>query len=155
MATLTVTSNVDSGAGSLRAAIAIAQAGDTIQFDPSLANQTITLTTGQLEIDKGLIIDGANAPGLTISGNNAYRVINVTNNIDFTLRNLTLANGKPNGVGAEAAGAGIRTGYLTTLTVENSEFKNNHVNGYGGGAIFAGWRSKNIVINTTFQETAH
>jgi hypothetical protein len=89
MATLTVTSNVDSGAGSLRAAIAIAQAGDTIQFDPSLANQTITLTTGQLEIDKGLIIDGANAPGLTISGNNAYRVINVTNNIDFTLRNLT------------------------------------------------------------------
>jgi predicted outer membrane repeat protein len=151
MATLTVTSNLDSGAGSLRSAIAMAQAGDTIQFDPSLANQTITLTTGQLEIGKGLIIDGANAPGLTISGNNAYRVINVTNNIDFTLRNLTIANGKPNEVGAEAAGAGIRTGYLTTLTVENCEFENNHVNGYGGGAIFAGWRSKNIVINTTFQ----
>jgi predicted outer membrane repeat protein len=151
MATLTVTSNVDSGAGSLRAAIAIAQPGDTIQFNASLANQTITLTTGQLEIDKDLIIDGANTPGLTISGNKAHRVINVTNNVDFTLKNLTIADGKPNGVGAEAAGAGIRTGYLTTLTVENCEFENNHVNGYGGGAIFAGWRSKNIVINTTFQ----
>ena len=50
MTTLTVTRNADSGAGSLRAAIAMAQPGDTIQFDASLANQTITLTTGQLEI---------------------------------------------------------------------------------------------------------
>jgi len=150
MTTLTVTSNADSGTGSLRAAIAIAQPGDTIQFNASLANQTITLTTGQLEIDKDLIIDGANAPGLTISGNNTYRVIDVTNDnvygTEFTLRNLTIANGKTNGVGEDGSGAGIRTKGGNTLTVENSEFKNNHANGEGGGAIWGGYKSVNTVI---------
>ncbi|HLO47523.1 MAG TPA: hypothetical protein VK211_03760, partial [Kamptonema sp.] len=55
---LTVTNNNDSGTGSLRAAIASAAPGDTIVFDASLANQTIALTSGQLIIDKNLIIDG-------------------------------------------------------------------------------------------------
>lgn len=155
MTMLTVTSNADSGAGSIREAIAIAQPGDTIQFDASLANQTITLTTGQLEIDKDLIIDGANAPGLIVSGNNTYRVINVTNDsvypTDSTLRNLTIANGKTNGVGEDGAGAGIRTRGGNTLTVENCEFKNNHANGEGGGAIWAGFHTSTIlVINSKF-----
>ncbi|MGZ4238391.1 MAG: hypothetical protein ACXVWT_20180, partial [Solirubrobacteraceae bacterium] len=39
----TVTTTADSGAGSLRAAIAASAAGDTINFDPSLNGQTITL----------------------------------------------------------------------------------------------------------------
>ena len=155
MATLTVTSNADSGAGSLRAAIAIAQPGDTIQFNASLANQTITLTTGQLEIDKNLIIDGANAPSLSISGNNSSRVFFIQGDppwipIDVTLRNLIIANGKTNGVGEEGAGGGIRTGSGIKLTVENSEFKNNHANGEGGGAIYAGYQSTNTLINTKF-----
>jgi hypothetical protein len=74
---ITVTSIADSGSGSLREAIATAQAGDTIQFDSSLANQTISLTSGQLNINKNLIVDGANASGLTISGNNATRIFRV------------------------------------------------------------------------------
>lgn len=155
MTTLTVTSNADSGAGSLRAAIAMAQAGDTIQFDARLANQTITLTTGQLEIDKNLIIDGANAPNLSISGNNSSRVFFIQGDppwipIDVTLRNLIIANGKTNGVGEDGAGAGIWTEGGTNLTVENSEFKNNHANDEGGGAIFAGFQSTNTVINSKF-----
>ena len=47
LATIEVTNNNDDGAGSLRDAIATAQSGDTIEFAPSLANQTITLTSGQ------------------------------------------------------------------------------------------------------------
>jgi hypothetical protein len=43
--TLTVTNNLDSGSGSLRADIAAAQSGDTINFDPSLNGQTITLNS--------------------------------------------------------------------------------------------------------------
>ncbi len=156
MATLTVTSKADSGAGSLRAAIALAQSGDTLQFDRSLANQTITLTSGQLAINKNLIIDGRKARGLTISGNNQHRVFDITvdpnfNPTNVTLRNLTITNGKTNGVGENGAGAGIRTASQSQLLVENSVFKNNYANGEGGAAIFAGWRSTTSVINSTFE----
>ncbi|EKQ67646.1 hypothetical protein OsccyDRAFT_3928 [Leptolyngbyaceae cyanobacterium JSC-12] len=79
MAIITVATANDSGAGSLRDAIARAQSGDTIQFSSTLANQTITLTSGESVIpnDKDLIIDGSNASGLTISGNQQSRIFNV------------------------------------------------------------------------------
>src|SRR5262249_26551463 len=48
--TLTVTNNTDSGAGSLRAQIAAANPGDTIDFAPYV--HSITLTGGQLVIAK-------------------------------------------------------------------------------------------------------
>jgi len=154
MATITVTSTVDTGLGSLRAAIANAQSGDTIQFDASLTNQTITLTTGQLEINKNLIIDGTNAPGITISGNNTSRVFHITLAPDYTptnvtLRGLTIADGNASGAVQDGAGGGVLTDG-GTLTVENSQFKNNQANGDGGGAIFAGYQSTNTIINSTF-----
>ncbi|MEQ9235281.1 DUF4114 domain-containing protein [Coleofasciculus sp. E2-BRE-01] len=159
MTTITVTSAADSGAGSLRAAIAQAQAGDTIQFDSSLANQTITLTSGQLEVDKDLTIDGQNTPGLTISGNNASRVFFVQGDppwepVEVTLKHLTIADGKTTEKGEDGAGAGLWTFSSTKLTLENTTFKNNHANGEGGGAIYAGWRSTNIVINSTFENNS-
>src|SRR5437879_1242541 len=46
----TVLNNADGGPDSLRTMIASAISGDTIQFDPSLAGQTITLTSGELVI---------------------------------------------------------------------------------------------------------
>lgn len=152
---VTVTSSADNGVGTLRAAIASAAPGETIQFDPSLANQTIILTSGQLEINKNLIIDGANAPGLTISGNNAYRVLDVNVDPNFnpttvTLRNLAIANGQSTGIGEEGAGGGIRTASGTTLTVENSQFNNNASLGSGGGAIWGGFRSTITVVNSQF-----
>ena len=156
MAQLTVTSSADSGVGSLRAAIAIAQSGDTIQFDSILANKTITLTSGQLEIGKNLTIDAKNAPGLTISGNNKYRVFDIkwdqnSNPTQVTLRYLTIINGKTTGSGEDGAGAGIRTAALSKLVVENSKFKNNYANGEGGGALWGGWKSTVTVTNSQFE----
>ncbi|MCT7956289.1 DUF4347 domain-containing protein, partial [Laspinema palackyanum] len=155
LAILTVTNANDSGAGSLRNAIASAQAGDTIQFDSSLANQTLTLTSGQLELNKNLTLDGANAPGITISGNNASRVFFVKENTNFVpssvnLRNLVIADGKATGIGELGAGGGIYTASRSTLTVENITFRNNVATGEGGGAIFAGFRSNNTILNSTF-----
>ena len=72
--TLTVTNNLDSGAGSLRADIATAKNGDTILFAPSLNGQTITLTSGELLIKRNLTIAGPGAGNLTVSGNHASRV---------------------------------------------------------------------------------
>ncbi|MEQ9671217.1 DUF4114 domain-containing protein [Coleofasciculus sp. G2-EDA-02] len=156
MTTITVTSAADSGAGSLRAAIAQAQPGDRIKFASSLANKTITLTSGQLVVDKDLTIDGSQTPGLTISGNNAHRIFDIKrdagyNSTEFTLRNLILVNGKTNQIGEDGAGAAICTDSYTTLIVENSEFKNNHANGVGGGAIYGGWRSTNTIISSKFE----
>jgi hypothetical protein len=56
-----VLNNLDSGAGSLRAEIAAARSKDTIVFAPSLKGQTITLTSGELLIDKDLTIAGPEA----------------------------------------------------------------------------------------------
>src|SRR6516165_4327958 len=72
--TLTVLNNADSGDGSLRAAISVAQSGDQIVFDPSLHGQTITLTSGQLAITKSLDIEGPGADQLSISGNHQSRI---------------------------------------------------------------------------------
>jgi hypothetical protein len=150
MSIITVTSVADNGAGSLRAAIAQAQTGDTIQFASTLANQTITLTSGQLEVPvgKNLIIDGASASGLTISGNNASRIFHLqstsVNPTSLTIKNLTLANGFTN----EFGGA-IRTEHQGILTVENSQFKNN-VSNQGGGAIFGAYEGTVTVSGSKF-----
>lgn len=150
MSIITVTSVADNGAGSLRAAIAQAQTGDTIQFASTLANQTITLTSGQLEIPvgKNLIIDGASASGLTISGNNASRLFHLqstsVNPTSLAIKNLTLANGFTN----EFGGA-IRTEHQGILTVENSQFKNN-VSNQGGGAIFGAYEGTVTVSGSKF-----
>ncbi|MGI0486843.1 hypothetical protein ACN4EK_15490 [Pantanalinema rosaneae CENA516] len=135
--TLTVVNVNDSGAGSLRDAIATAQPGDTIRFAPYLAHQTITLTSGQLEIPlgKSLVIDGIDAPNLTISGNQAHRIfylqVGVAVAMSLTIKNLRLANGY-----TPDRGAAIYTSYRGALQIENIKFANN-VAKQGGGAVFS------------------
>ncbi|MDY6804298.1 MAG: DUF4347 domain-containing protein [Cyanobacteriota bacterium] len=150
LAILTVTNANDSGVGSLREAIASAQSGDTIKFDSSLANQTITLISGQLTVNKDLIIDGGDAAGLTISGNNASRAIELVFQNELTVKNLNFVDGKTNEEGVPGSGGAIWTASQTTLTVENSSFSNNATAGYGGGAIWAGHKSNTTVINSKF-----
>lgn len=149
MANLIVTNTNDSGSGSLRDTIAKAQAGDLITFAHNLANQTITLSSGQLVVNKNLIIDGAQTPGLTISGNNASRVIEMQNAINFSLKNVTIANGKVTGADeATGAGGGLRGSDGSTLNLEYCTFKNNVAS--WAGAVYTGFKSTNIVNNCTF-----
>src|SRR5260370_25665663 len=97
--TLTVLNNTDSGDGSLRVAIAAASSGDTITFDPSLAGQTITLTSGELAIDKSLDIKGLGADQLTISGNDASRVFDISGGLTVTLAHLAIVHGRASQAG--------------------------------------------------------
>ena len=90
---LDVTTTSDAGNGSLRQAIADAQPGNVIHFDPAIAGQTITLTSGELSVDKVVTIEGSATQGMTISGGGNSRIATVTATGDLTLRNLTITDG--------------------------------------------------------------
>src|SRR4051794_8133768 len=69
-AVIAVKNTNDSGPDSLRAAVAVANAADSIVFQLPV-HSTITLTSGELTVTKTLTIDGSMAPDLALSGNNA------------------------------------------------------------------------------------
>src|SRR5437763_1064164 len=142
-ATHVVTTNADSGAGSLRQAIADACPGTAITF--SGVTSPITLTTGEIVIDKGLTITGPNVP-LPISGSNSSRIFTVQNDHSVSISNLTFTSGR-----ASFGGAIFNQG---DLTIRNCTFTGNNAVGSGaeGGAIdsegaFEGGSLK--VINST------
>ncbi|MFN6568976.1 choice-of-anchor Q domain-containing protein [Dendronalium sp. ChiSLP03b] len=145
MAIINVTTSADSGAGSLRAAIASAQAGDTIKFASTLANKTITLTSGQLSITKNLTIDGTGAANLKVSGNNTTGVFIVERQIGATFKNLTIADGLKSTTGK---GGAIQVYDYGSITVDNCKFSNNRAG--TGGAIYLGYGGRSTVLNSSF-----
>jgi hypothetical protein len=88
-----VTSNADTGAGSLRTVIANATAGDTIEFNMTDFTSPITLTGGVVTISKNLTIDGPGAADLTISGNSSSAIFDLSSGFDATISGLTLSSG--------------------------------------------------------------
>ena len=121
---ITVTSIANSGPGTLRQAVADLCADGTITFAPALAGQTITLTSTTIALNKHLAIDGSAAPGITLSGNNARRIFDITLNTGVTLNRLTLTRGQ----GIDG-GAIITRG---TLVISESSFVDNAATDYGG-----------------------
>ena len=91
-ATSTVTNTNDSGAGSLRQALADANDGDTIDFNLTYP-ATITLTTGQLVVGNSVTISGPGANNLTVDGNANDRVFYISSGKTVTIDGLTVTNG--------------------------------------------------------------
>ena len=135
---LAVTSLMDAGAGSLRAEIAATAAGGTVTFMPGLAG-TITLTSGELVVDKALTIDASGAT-VTVSGNNVSRIFLVDDGVDttfqdVTIRNLTISDGVATDFGGRFDGGGILSFEnltMDTVTLSNNRADNN-VDDDGGG----------------------
>jgi hypothetical protein len=155
--TLTVTNSLDTGVmgdGSLRGEIAAAAGGDTINFDPSLAGQTIALTRGELAIAKSLDIEGLGADQLTISGNSASRVFDVSAGVTVTLAGMTITGGLANGSAAVRASAGGGILNLGSLTLTDDVVSNNqavgdpHASALGrvGGAVGGGLANLGTLI---------
>jgi hypothetical protein len=153
LSTLTVTSNLGFGPGTLRAEIGIAQSGDTIVFDQSLRGQTIGIYTNppspfnpynELVIDKSLDIEGPGAANLAIAGGNATRVFRVTAGVQVTLSGLTIEYGSGEAGGWDPASDDGQGGEILnygTLTVSGCLVSGDAVNYnayYGGGIYNAG-----------------
>lgn len=134
--TVTVNSTADvvdqsDGVTTLREAINQANANrgeDTIVFDPSVfTGQAITLNLGQLNITDSLNINGSINGQITINGNKASRVFEISSQATVNLSGLMIING----VTADKGGAIFNAG---TLVIENSTLSNNQAD--SGGAIF-------------------
>jgi CSLREA domain-containing protein len=81
--------NVCNADCSLREAVAVAQSGDEITFQPALAGGTITLALDWISINgKSITITGID--NLKISGANKYRIFSVINGAHAALKNLDL-----------------------------------------------------------------
>jgi CSLREA domain-containing protein len=143
---------------------------DTITFDSSLSGTPITLAS-QLPIitdSAGLTIDGGNAH-ITVSGNNAVRVFQVSPGGKLTLNNLTVANGNTRASGGGISSSGVVTvnnstfvdnsggsggailNQSGTLTVSNSTFTGNRAtfSGSGGGGGIANFLGGTLMVNNS------
>ena len=119
---LTVTNAEDSGIGSLRRFVEIANPGDSIVFEQSMKGKTIELLS-QINIDKSIAIDGKNAPGITIGGKNISQVFFIQS--DFVrLHNLTFTNEGTK----ELQRKTIYAYHCPSLLIENCTFSKNTQN---------------------------
>ena len=150
LATFTVTTTADAGAGSLRAAVAQANAAagaDIVQFASGVAGGTIALTSGQIEITDALTIDGP-AAGVTVDGQDLDRIFDVADDtvtgFAVEMNDLTLTNGNARAMNVAPAddGGAIRSSGLVDLTLNNMTISNSFA-ADGGGAFVGG----NLITN--------
>ncbi|HET7063724.1 MAG TPA: right-handed parallel beta-helix repeat-containing protein [Rudaea sp.] len=109
-------------------------ANNIVQFDPSLNGSTITLTQGEVAINQPMYIVGPGANKLTVSGNDASRIFNISTAsatpIAVMLSGLTMSHGKAAG----NLGGAIYASNVS-LTVQDSVLDYNTAQ--EGGAICA------------------
>jgi hypothetical protein len=133
-AAFTVTSNLDSGPGSLRDILGVANTNgqdDTIGFAASVSS--IILTSGELslsEVGKAITLNG-NGGATQINGNNTSRIFTVALGATATLNGLSLLDGN---AGAGNGGAILNNG--TTFITQSKIF--DSVAGKGGGIYSTG-----------------
>ena len=174
---LVVTNLDDSGAGSLREALALIADDGTVTFDPSLADGTLTLTSGQLTIDSSVTIDASAAAIVTISAGGASRVIEVAAGVSAALNDVVIRDGAaaPQGGGIlnhgvlslhrvvvtdntensagpadfQLGGGGIYNGDGATLNLTDSTVSNNTAVNQPGGGIFGFFNTTINITNST------
>jgi hypothetical protein len=139
-ANLTVSTNADTGAGSLRAALTTANADstpDTIVFAPNLSGQTVTLASALPDIHaNGLTIMGPGASSLAVSGNHAVTVFTIGAGIqNVTISGFTISGGK----GTVSGGGILNQGQLTlngvTLSGSTAVFFGGGIASLKGGQL--------------------
>ncbi len=170
MATDTVTTNADSGTGSLRAVLAAAAAGATIVFDPTVFTNATTddiklassLTITQNVTIEGHVGGGTGPADIAIDGQNAVTDLVINSGVSADLDGLLIENGNGAGVNgtaqynsttpgtgntrtsATAAAGGIFDS--GTLTLGNSVVTGNTATGGNGAHGLAGRNSNDLNV---------
>src|SRR4051794_10075140 len=142
--TITVTSLANSGAGTLRDALAAAADGDTIDFQPGLSG-TITLTTGELKVQDAVTITGPGAGVITVSGNHGGRIFYLNDpdpSASITISGLTLTAGVTSNDGGAVFNEGERLTLADMVITQNSSESN------GGGVASDDAGSSLTLTNT-------
>src|SRR5262245_22008948 len=118
-ATIPVTSTADDGgAGTLRAALARAVNGDTI--DATGVSGTVLLASGELVVSNNVVIHGPGPANLTVAANHLSRVFIITPGHTVTMVGLTITQGSATG----GSGGGILNDH-SSLTVSNCVISGN------------------------------
>jgi hypothetical protein len=157
-ATFTVTITGDSGAGSLRDAVAQANStagADTIVFQAGLG--AVVLTSGQLIITDTTGATTVSGPSggtqvverSTAGGTPNFRIFQIQSGVTASLNNLTISNGQDNG---PSGGGGIKND--GTLAVTNSTISGNTALSGSGGGIYASG-SLTVTTSTVTGNTAN
>jgi hypothetical protein len=148
--TTTVTNTNDSGPGSLRQALADANEGATINFDPALNGRNIGLTTAELVIDKSITINGpgTNLLGVYRSSQTSFRILHAMPGVTATIAGLTVSSGE----GGEQGGGGILNDHAV-LTMDRCVVQNSFVVDYSsGGGVYndgSGGSATLTILNST------
>jgi hypothetical protein len=169
-ATLTVVTTSDSGAGSLRAAVASAADGDLIQFD--LPTPTTISLLSPLVVSASVTVQGLGARGLTLDGGNGgvptpvsgTRIFDIQGGTTVAISGLNLANAYLTGAGlsgtpAGANGAAIRIASTTAVTIDACTFQGNYADPTQadlpvGGAIYNNTGTLVVTNSSFFNNTA-
>jgi hypothetical protein len=144
--TITVSNGNDSGPGSLRQALAQANDGDTINFDPSV--NIVALTTAELVIAKSITIS-ASPQTVTVqraSGAPQFRIFHVIPGHSVEINGLTISGGHitdNNGGGILNDNSNLTMAHCTVNgnAIVSGEFANS-----GGGIHNSGTMTLNQVI---------
>jgi uncharacterized protein YjdB len=128
---LAVANGADSGPGSLRDTVAKVAPGGPIVFDPSLYEQTITVSS-PIVIDHGASLLGPPGSTVKLSGGGTSQILSITGG-PVTLSSLTFEDGFSEGNG----GAVDNCLSTSSLVVTGCSFVNNHCTGQFcfGGAV--------------------
>ena len=150
---IVVTNLNNSGDGSLRKAVADIADGGTITFDPALAGGTVNLF-GPITLNRDVTINAADAPGISLNGGGADRVLIVDAAVTAEVSHLTMTNG----YGFQLAGCVLNNGTLTLnyatvtgclMTTDAGDFWQ------GGGGIYNGdGATLNLIDSTVSNNTS-
>lgn len=149
MATFNVTNKSDAGPGSLRQAIADANAApglDEIVITESAevssgSADPIALTGGEIEITDAVVIRGSGRDAAVIDAGGSSRIFSIAtdteeDSFEVTIEGVTLRNGRAvDGDGDDGSGGCISGTADTPLTIRNATIEDCEADGPGGGIL--------------------